>query len=100
MKQAALVITDSGGIQEETTCLGVPCVTVRDNTERPITVTCGTNLIAGTDPADIRDAVSQQISRKPTHQIPALWDGKAAERISGLLVDALCKRNADLQGAD
>jgi len=100
MKQAALVITDSGGIQEETTCLGVPCVTVRDNTERPITVTCGTNLIAGTDPADIRDAVSQQISRQHTHQIPALWDGKAAERISGLLLDAIRKKNAELPGAN
>lgn len=99
MKHAALVITDSGGIQEETTCLGVPCVTVRDNTERPITVTCGTNLIAGTDPVDIRDAVSQQISRKGTHQIPALWDGRAAERISGLLVDALHKKSAELRGA-
>ena len=49
MKHAAIVVTDSGGIQEETTCLGVPCVTVRENTERPATVTSGTNVIAGTD---------------------------------------------------
>jgi UDP-N-acetylglucosamine 2-epimerase (non-hydrolysing) len=92
MKHAAMVVTDSGGIQEETTCLGVPCVTVRENTERPITVTCGTNRIAGTNPREIRKVISEQISRRNAHQIPALWDGKAAERISALLLDALRQR--------
>jgi UDP-N-acetylglucosamine 2-epimerase (non-hydrolysing) len=94
MKNASLVVTDSGGIQEETTCLGVPCVTVRENTERPITVTCGTNRIAGTNPVEVRKVIAEQITRKRTHQIPALWDGKAAERISALLVDAIRRKNS------
>jgi UDP-N-acetylglucosamine 2-epimerase (non-hydrolysing) len=92
MKNASLVVTDSGGIQEETTCLGVPCVTVRENTERPITVTCGTNRIAGTNPREIRKVISEQASRQSSHQIPSLWDGKAAERISAVLIDALQRR--------
>ncbi len=83
MKHAALVVTDSGGIQEETTCLGVPCVTVRENTERPVTVTCGTNVIAGTNPARIRIAVQNQISanRQVPSRTPDKWDGRAGKRI-------------------
>jgi UDP-N-acetylglucosamine 2-epimerase (non-hydrolysing) len=83
---ARLVLTDSGGIQEETTALGVPCLTLRENTERPITVTSGTNTIVGTDPARIVAAAFAALDKPATAaaSIP-LWDGHAAERI----VDAL-----------
>jgi len=81
MKHAAIVVTDSGGIQEETTCLGIPCVTVRENTERPITVTHGTNVIAGTTTQNVRDAVKLQMNRKINVRRPEKWDGKAGERI-------------------
>jgi len=84
---AALVLTDSGGIQEETTVLGIPCLTLRENTERPITVTLGTNKIVGTDSEKIvREAMAalDETSTTPPN-IPPLWDGETAERI----VDAL-----------
>jgi UDP-N-acetylglucosamine 2-epimerase (non-hydrolysing) len=84
-KHAALVVTDSGGIQEETTCLRVPCVTVRENTERPITVTCGTNVIAGTRSENIRRAVKEQFSGKKQGRIPEKWDGQAAGRIVAVI---------------
>lgn len=81
MKNATLVVTDSGGIQEETTCLGVPCVTVRESTERPVTITCGTNVIAGTRTENIRSAVLAQ-GRKPIEpRVPEKWDGKAGGRV-------------------
>jgi UDP-N-acetylglucosamine 2-epimerase (non-hydrolysing) len=85
-KDARLVLTDSGGVQEETTALGVPCVTLRDNTERPITVTEGTNTVVGTEKARIVEAALAAL-RAPRHQGagPALWDGKAAERICAQL---------------
>jgi UDP-N-acetylglucosamine 2-epimerase (non-hydrolysing) len=86
MKHASLVVTDSGGIQEETTCLQVPCVTVRENTERPVTVQQGTNVIAGTSPAGIRSAIARQLKRKTKGKVPPKWDGKAAERIVAALV--------------
>lgn len=86
MKHAALVITDSGGIQEETTCLGVPCVTVRENTERPVTVTHGTNMIAGTTKDNIQDAVNLQMNRKINVRMPEKWDGKAGRRIVEAIV--------------
>jgi UDP-N-acetylglucosamine 2-epimerase (non-hydrolysing) len=89
MKNAALVVTDSGGIQEETTCLGVPCVTVRENTERPVTVSCGTNVIAGTKPESIRKAIREQLSRPKGNQAPEKWDGRAGARIIGVLVAEL-----------
>lgn len=80
MRQAAIVFTDSGGIQEETTALGLPCLTIRDNTERPITVEQGTNTLAGTRPEGIL-AAWKQINRQPKQgRIPPMWDGRAAER--------------------
>lgn len=86
MADARLVLTDSGGIQEETTALGVPCLTLRDNTERPITVEQGTNTIVGTDPAAIRRAHTGILkgSDKAGRQ-PELWDGEAAARIAAVI---------------
>lgn len=85
---AKLVLTDSGGLQEETTVLGIPCLTLRENTERPVTITMGTNVLVGTDPAKIRSAANEALSdeSKPEAQVPPLWDGKAAERICDELV--------------
>jgi UDP-N-acetylglucosamine 2-epimerase (non-hydrolysing) len=84
---ARLVLTDSGGIQEETTALGVACLTLRDNTERPVTVTKGTNHIVGQDPNRILPAVDRILSgRDKTGQIPELWDGHAAERTIEILL--------------
>jgi UDP-N-acetylglucosamine 2-epimerase (non-hydrolysing) len=86
MKNASLVVTDSGGIQEETTCLGVPCVTVRENTERPITVTCGTNRIAGTSFIGIRDSIRQHLTTHgAARAVPEKWDGRAGQRIVEIL---------------
>ncbi|MFZ0308111.1 MAG: UDP-N-acetylglucosamine 2-epimerase (non-hydrolyzing) [Candidatus Sulfotelmatobacter sp.] len=95
MKHAALVVTDSGGIQEETTCLRVPCVTVRENTERPVTVARGTNVIAGTRKENIRRAVKEQTNPRKQAQIPEKWDGKAAGRIVEVLMREFRKRTAD-----
>jgi UDP-N-acetylglucosamine 2-epimerase (non-hydrolysing) len=78
--QSAMVLTDSGGIQEETTVLGVPCLTIRDNTERPVTVDCGTNRLAGTSSASILEAWRQAIAEPKQGRIPPLWDGLAGER--------------------
>jgi UDP-N-acetylglucosamine 2-epimerase (non-hydrolysing) len=78
---ALLALTDSGGIQEETTVLGVPCVTLRENTERPITVTSGTNQVAGTQPESILRAILRARTMGNNPRIPPLWDGRAAERI-------------------
>jgi len=95
MKQAEVVVTDSGGIQEETTCLGVPCVTVRENTERPITVTRGTNIIAGTASAKIREAIRAQRLTPKNGNAPEKWDGHAAERIVETLVAELQKKELE-----
>jgi UDP-N-acetylglucosamine 2-epimerase (non-hydrolysing) len=86
-RHARLVLTDSGGLQEETTILGVPCVTIRDNTERPVTIEDGTNILAGTSGAGIRRAIADSLQRPATSlRRPPLWDGQAAERIvSGIL---------------
>ena len=80
---ARLVLTDSGGIQEETTALGISCITLRETTERPITVEMGTNTIAGTDPAKITTAAFAAMERpRPENiSVPPLWDGHTAERI-------------------
>ena len=89
---AALVLTDSGGIQEETTALGVPCLTLRHNTERPITVSEGTNTVVGTDPAAIERAASLALEHPTPARRPALWDGRAAQRIVTILGDAMGTR--------
>jgi UDP-N-acetylglucosamine 2-epimerase (non-hydrolysing) len=85
-KDAAVVLTDSGGLQEETTALGVPCVTIRENTERPVTVDEGSNVLAGTDPEKIV-LETRKVLRGEGKQgrRPHLWDGKAAERIVAIL---------------
>ncbi len=87
--QAKLVVTDSGGLQEESTVLGIPCLTARFNTERPVTVDQGTSTLVGNDPQKLRDALRAVINGtyKQGH-CPKLWDGRAAERIAKAIVDA------------
>jgi UDP-N-acetylglucosamine 2-epimerase (non-hydrolysing) len=88
-KDARLVMTDSGGLQEETTALGVPCLTLRDNTERPITIEMGTNTLAGNRKEDIISCYRQIMENgKSDSAIPPKWDGKAAERIVDILISA------------
>jgi UDP-N-acetylglucosamine 2-epimerase (non-hydrolysing) len=82
---ARIVLTDSGGVQEETTVLGVPCLTLRANTERPITITEGTNRLAGVRPAAIVAAAREVLADPPAPRRPALWDGRAGERIARVL---------------
>jgi UDP-N-acetylglucosamine 2-epimerase (non-hydrolysing) len=86
LADSGAVLTDSGGIQEETTYLGIPCFTLRDNTERPITVEAGTNTLLGLDPAAISTIPSSlESSRQRPGQPPPLWDGKASERIADVV---------------
>lgn len=87
MSHAACVLTDSGGIQEETTILGVPCLTVRENTERPVTIEQGTNQLVGSDPGRILAGYRHAIGRAAQPGQPDLWDGRAAERIVQKLVE-------------
>ena len=89
MSCARVVLTDSGGIQEETTILQVPCLTLRENTERPITVELGTNRIVGQDPQTIVAAYREALSQQPSGRVPPLWDGRAAQRIVEKLLAAL-----------
>src|SRR5450755_2989704 len=85
--RATVVITDSGGIQEETTYLGVPCLTVRENTERPVTVSLGTNVLVGRDPEKLRMELSRVLTGKAKKgTVPPLWDGHAGDRIADVLV--------------
>ena len=89
-KDAAVVLTDSGGLQEETTALGVPCITIRENTERPVTVDEGSNVLAGTDPARIVAEVRKVLRGAGKRgRRPHLWDGAAAERIVAVLAKEL-----------
>jgi UDP-N-acetylglucosamine 2-epimerase (non-hydrolysing) len=87
---ARLVLTDSGGLQEETTVLGIPCLTLRPNTERPVTVSTGTNTIVGSDPKVVMDAVARILQGDgKAGAVPELWDGRTSERIAEVLVDRL-----------
>lgn len=86
---AAVVVTDSGGIQEETSVLGVPCLTVRDNTERPVTCALGTNTLVGTDPTRLGPAVRDALAATWAPAEIPLWDGHAGERIAEVLLDGL-----------
>jgi UDP-N-acetylglucosamine 2-epimerase (non-hydrolysing) len=87
-KDARVVLTDSGGLQEETTAMGVPCVTIRDNTERPITIEMGTNILAGTTREGILEACSKALTNRVDQtRRPPLWDGRAAERIWKVLLE-------------
>ena len=89
MSGARLVLTDSGGVQEETTALGIPCLTLRENTERPVTVESGTNTVVGTDAERVVRAAHDALDRPPAQKpAPPLWDGRAAERILGALLEA------------
>jgi UDP-N-acetylglucosamine 2-epimerase (non-hydrolysing) len=90
LNNAGVVLTDSGGIQEETTVLGVPCITLRENTERPITVEMGTNTIAGTDTTKIIAAANRALDHpldKSKLRVPDLWDGRAANRILDVIIE-------------
>lgn len=89
--KASLVLTDSGGVQEETTMLGIPCLTLRENTERPITITNGTNVLVGFDRKQILGEASRALAFSGSKLRPELWDGHAAERIADVLLgpDAL-----------
>ena len=96
-QRATVVITDSGGLQEETTALGIPCLTVRENTERPVTVTHGTNTLVGTDMDLLSREVSQILAgHGKGGRIPPLWDGSASERIADIVlkVKAISQRRA------
>lgn len=96
MSGATLVLTDSGGLQEETTALGVPCLTLRENTERPITVEQGTNILVGRDRAAILGAVANILAgRGKRGRVPELWDGHAAERIAADLYQWLKPKQAE-----
>jgi len=88
LRRATLVITDSGGIQEETTYLGIPCLTARDNTERPVTVSMGTNILVGQDARRLQKEVEKILAGQGKQGIvPPLWDGHAGERIGGIVAE-------------
>ena len=89
MADAAVVLTDTRSIQEETTILGVPCLTLHDNTERPVTVEIGTNQLVGSDPARILAAFHDVLANPPGGTMPPLWDGKSAGRVANRLVEML-----------
>ena len=91
MAEAKVVLTDSGGIQEETTILGIPCITLRENTERPATLEDGTNVLAGSSPARIvKEFTKASQSKTKRRSSPKYWDGNAAKRILKVLRDDFC----------
>ena len=95
MAGARIVLTDSGGLQEETTALGIPCLTLRENTERPITVEQGTNTMVGRDVEAIRHHAAETLAgRSKSGRTPELWDGHAAERIAADLAAWLMARQS------
>jgi len=89
MSHSKIMITDSGGIQEETTALGIPCITVRENTERPVTITEGTNRLVGTDTQTIIAGYRESLNSSRKENRPRFWDGKASERVVQILLDSL-----------
>ena len=93
VKNSLAVVTDSGGISEETTVMGIPCLTLRNSTERPETCTIGTNKLLGSDPKNLITEL-ENIFKADRHkgEIPALWDGKAAERIVDHLIQLMAPK--------
>jgi UDP-N-acetylglucosamine 2-epimerase (non-hydrolysing) len=90
MQNARLILTDSGGIQEETTYLGIPCITIRENTERPVTIDLGTNVLVGPHAEGIIEETKKILTGNGKKgQVPELWDGHAAERIVKILAEKL-----------
>ena len=95
MKDSAVVLTDSGGIQEETTVLGIPCLTMRENTERPVTVERGTNTLVGLDRSRILKETENILEgRAKKGSVPELWDGRAADRIAAKIMEIYSTRAA------
>jgi UDP-N-acetylglucosamine 2-epimerase (non-hydrolysing) len=96
--EARLVITDSGGVQEETSVLGVPCLTYRTTTERPITIELGTNRLVGVDPAALREAAEEALAVDPPAEPPEipLWDGKAGPRAAEAISAFLARNRAPI----
>jgi UDP-N-acetylglucosamine 2-epimerase (non-hydrolysing) len=99
-KDARAVMTDSGGLQEETTALGVPCLTIRENTERPITLTCGTNILAGTKTESILSAYRSIPVKVVNYSAPEKWDGHAAERIWSVLSGPALRHSKEATGGE
>jgi UDP-N-acetylglucosamine 2-epimerase (non-hydrolysing) len=95
---AGAVLTDSGGVQEETTYMGVPCFTLRDNTERPVTLTMGTNTLLGLDPGRITEIPQRLPQRSGPHRLPPAWDGQASQRIADVLLGAAIARGEEVHG--
>lgn len=96
---ARAVLTDSGGVQEETTFLGVPCFTLRDNTERPVTIDSGTNTLLGLDPAAIGSIPGRLADWTPNGRVPEFWDGRAGERAADAIAELLAASTPTLPGA-
>jgi UDP-N-acetylglucosamine 2-epimerase (non-hydrolysing) len=97
-QHATVVVTDSGGVQEETTWLRVPCLTLRENTERPITVEVGTNILIGSDMDRLHQEVDRILTGVTTlSRIPPLWDGRAAERIADVIAELVLDQTSEVR---